>query len=157
MWAIGGGLESADTAPSSDTQTQSHVEETHIYSLCTVYVKIWSTQTGTHQRSEVRQWRKHPQQRTFYWGRCIIQLPGQRGREGVWFMVLNLVQITLWDESMNGVTWLRCDNGVWKCSRCSAHLFMFSSLNNKQKLQFCILTPGTIPLPIPFKIYNIYH
>lgn len=73
--------------------TQSHAEKTHIYSLSTVYVKVWSTQTGTHQRSEVRQWRKHPQQRTFYWGRCIIQLPGQRGREGVWFMVSDLVQI----------------------------------------------------------------
>lgn len=136
--------------------TQSHAEETHIYSECSICEGMEHADRHT---PEVRGQtvKETPTTKNILLGSLHNSAPGTAGAWRGLVYGFRSGTDTLWDESMNSVTWLRRDNGVWKCSRCSAHLFMFSSLNNKQNLQFCILTPGTIPLPIPFKIYNIYH
>lgn len=148
MWAIGGGLESA-TAPTSPRHT---VEETHIYSLyMDTYICICEGMEHADRHApEVRGQtvEETPTTKNILLGSLHNSAPGTAG---AWRGLV--YGLTLWDESMNSVTWLRCDNGVWKCSRCSAHLFMFSSLNNKQNLQFCILTSGTIPFT--YTIQNI--
>lgn len=52
MWAIGGGLESADTAPSSDTQTHSHMRKRRTYTLWVQYMWRYGARRQAHTRGQ---------------------------------------------------------------------------------------------------------